>query len=141
MKDQDLLKEPKKMLPGSGISWHKFKKPSSHILQTFPNPISCGEVTVRTKEMTALCPLTGFPDQYEVQVYYIPKAVCVESKSAKFYFGAYRDFPGFIETICEMIAVDWMEASNCARVEVNITMNPRGGVAITARSTKHESAK
>jgi 7-cyano-7-deazaguanine reductase len=80
--------------------------------------------------MTALCPLTSFPDQYDVQVSYIPAEKCIESKSAKFYFGAFRDYGGFIETIAEKILADWMKASGSVDVKVDITMNPRGGVAI-----------
>lgn len=131
MNDKEMLKNKDKMMPGGGVSWHKFEEPSWKILTTFPSPLkSYGEVTLSTNEMTALCPLTGFPDQYKLFITYVPRRVCVESKSAKFYFGAYRDFPGFLETITQKLFDDFTKAANPIYLKVDLEMNPRGGVAI-----------
>lgn len=142
MQDSEIIKDPKKILPGSGLSWHKFKKPDYRILQTFKNPgmfPGQAKITFKTNEMTALCPLTGFPDQYTVELDYLPKNLCIESKSAKFYFGSYRDFGGFIEQVAERIFKDWIQACDPVRCHLVITMNPRGGVGITVE--KHYQAK
>lgn len=123
----------KSLAPGSGMSYHQFKTPEPAILQTFDSPITQPNALVefRTKEMTGLCPLTSFPDQYEVIVSYVPHKKCVESKSAKHYFGAFRDYGGFIETIAQKIFDDWLAVTGAQHLKVDITMNPRGGVAIS----------
>ena len=36
--DEKLLNDDKAILPGSGISYHQFKKPDSRILKTFESP-------------------------------------------------------------------------------------------------------
>lgn len=131
MKDSQLIKNSKKMLPGSGLSWHKFKNPDYRILQTFINPAKDeSEVTFITDELTSLCPLTGFPDQYILKITYRPKYYCIESKSAKFYFGAFRDYKGFIEKVAEKIYSDWLSACKPEYLKIDLTMNSRGGVAI-----------
>lgn len=134
MKDEQLLNNKNLTLPGSGIAFHKFKQPISSILNTFDNPLQGPNslVTISTDEMTALCPLTGFPDQYKVVVSYIPKSTCIESKSSKFYFQSFRDYQGFIETIAQKIWEDFCEALQNTSVKVEIEMNPRGGVKINA---------
>lgn len=139
MNDKELLKNKRKLLPGSGLSWHKFKTPDYRILQSFTNPASnASEISFLTNEMTALCPLTGFPDQYTVKLSYIPTRKCIESKSAKFYFGAFRDYPGFIEQIAEKIFMDWIIASDPQSIRLEITMNQRGGVAIQVVREKRD---
>jgi len=132
VRDKDLIRDKKKLLPGSGMSYHKFKKPDYKILQTFDSPAQTvvSKVVFKTNEISALCPLTGQPDWYKISITYIPKKKCIESKSAKLYFGAYRDYPAFIETLAEMIFNDWMQACNPESLSVVLEMAPRGGIAI-----------
>lgn len=133
MKDKDLLRDKSKLLPGSGLSWHAFKSPSAEILNCFDNPGVTGTVTVSTDELTALCPLTSFPDQYTVTISYVPDKRCVESKSAKFYFGSFRNFQGFIEALAVRMYNDWAAACSPKELVVDIVMKSRGGVVIRVR--------
>lgn len=130
MNDKQILKNKKNLLPGSGVSYHQFDKPQKDILNTFISPLKKGCIVFTTKEMTALCPLTSFPDQYSVEITYVPNKLCIESKSAKHYFGAFRDYQGFIEMIAQKIYDDWFEVLQPKELIVNLVMNPRGGVAI-----------
>lgn len=134
--EKKLLNSPSALMPGSGLSWYKFRKPNYKILKTFDNP-SCDEsiVTFTTNELTALCPLTGFADFYNLKIEYIPDKKCIESKSAKFYFGSYRDKGGFIENLANNILADWVRASDPIYVKIDITMNVRGGVGINVVKT------
>ena len=117
--------------PGGGVSYHQFEEPSADILATFKNPTTYAQaITFRSKEVTALCPLTGQPDYYEVVITYTPARLCIESKSAKMYLGSYRSFGGFIETIADKMLWDWVRACKPLKVKVDITMVPRGGVGI-----------
>ena len=127
---EEALKNTGLLAPGSGVSYVKFDKPDYRILQTFEAPDGMCVVAFQTDEMTALCPLTGQPDWYSVQVSYMPAEKCVESKSVKLYFGSFRDTGAFIETIAKTIVDDWLEACAPCWVKVDITMKPRGGVAM-----------
>jgi len=131
--EEKLLKDEKALLPGSEVKWFQFSEPKKEILRTFPNPRpgAVYEVTIETDEVTALCPLTGHPDFYYVKVSYVPGEVCVESKSVKFYFGAFRNYHGFIETIANKVADDFIEVLKPKKLCVYIRMKPRGGIPIT----------
>lgn len=127
-----LLMYEKSLLPGMGVSWFDFDKPDVRILRTFDAPSQeVFKVDISTEELTALCPLTGFPDFYNIHVQYIPKLKCIESKSAKFYFQSFRGQGMFIETLTNRIADDWMKACSPKYVKVTCTMKARGGIPIT----------
>lgn len=130
--------------PGGGIPYFPFEKPAANILQTFPAPLpkvaGFGRqwVTFTTKEVTALCPLTSQPDFYTVVITYIPKDLCIESKSAKLYFGAYRQQKGFIEELTLRILSDWVKACQPQKAQVVLTMVPRGGITISVDQVYEE---
>jgi 7-cyano-7-deazaguanine reductase len=77
------------------------------ILQTFPNPAPQRDYLIEHThhEFTSLCPMTGHPDFAEITVRYVADKKCVELKSLKLYFHAYRNegifFEGATNQICE----------------------------------------
>lgn len=121
----------KTLAPGSGVSYTQFDEPDYRILQLFDAPEGRYKVSFHTAEMTALCPLTGQPDWYDTTVTYIPNTKCIESKSAKHYFGSFRNKGAFIETVAKIVIDDWVKACKPQYVKVDITMNSRGGVGMT----------
>jgi len=130
--DEQLLNNAESLLPGSGIPFHQFKEPDSRILGTFDSPEKkLFTVVFSTKELTALCPLTGMPDYYTLEISYIPNKKCIESKSAKFYFHSFRDTGMFIEALTNKIADDWYNVCMPRYLKVTNTMNARGGIPIT----------
>jgi len=132
-KDAELMNDDKAILPGSGISYHQFKEPNARILKTFDSPNKELPFTIvfSTKELTALCPLTGMPDYYTLEISYVPAEKCIESKSAKFYFHSFRDAGMFIEKLTNKIADDWRAACAPQYLKVTNTMAARGGIPIT----------
>ena len=48
-------------------------------------------VEFTTNELTALCPITGQPDFYELTLNYRPGGSLIESKSLKLYLWSFRD--------------------------------------------------
>jgi len=130
--EEKLVNDDKALLPGSGITWHQFSEPDYRILKTFNNPEKKSLYTVKisTTELTALCPLTSFPDYYTLYIEYIPDKRCIESKSAKFYFHSFRNYGAFIETLANRIADDWVKACSPKYLKVDLTMNARGGIPI-----------
>ena len=131
--EQKLLNDKAALLPGGGLSWHQFKEPDPRILRTFDNPNKKNSYTIKisTTELTALCPLTSFPDYYSLLIDYSPDQKCIESKSAKFYFHSFRNYGGFIETLANKIADDWVRVCDPRRLKIELTMNARGGIPIT----------
>ncbi len=93
-------------------------------------------VVVTAGEFTSLCPATGQPDFGTVIIEYQPGGFCLESRALKYYLWAYRDEGAFCETIAARIADDIVFAIAPRRVEVKVTQNTRGGIAIVAIATR-----
>jgi 7-cyano-7-deazaguanine reductase len=90
-------------------------------------------------EVTALCPVTGHPDQYTVEILYEPKDLALESKSLKLYFQSFRNEGIYCESFAARIAHDVQEALQAELVRVWVTQKPRGGISITAQAVADSS--
>lgn len=99
-------------------------------LETFPAPHGVSCVTCTSDEVTAVCPVTGQPDWYVVEIQYQPNRLCVESKSLKLFLQSFRQKGHFCENFSQIIAHKIFEALNPHMVTVTVTQKPRGGVAI-----------
>lgn len=104
-------------------------------LQTFDLPVSTDYVEYISDEVTAVCPITGQPDQYTVKIHLHGSKVGLESKALKMYLQSFRNEGVFCEKFADVIACDVMEATEAAHVSVHIRQKPRGGIAIEASST------
>src|SRR6186713_2694373 len=73
------------------LSDAQIAQPAS-ILEAFPNPRPERDYQIEFvfPEFTSLCPVTGQPDFATITVRYVPDRQCVEMKSLKLYFFAYR---------------------------------------------------
>ncbi len=98
---------------------------------TFPAPKGVSSVKCVSDEVTAVCPVTGQPDWYTVEIVYNPHKLCVESKTLKLYLQSFRNAGHFCENFSAIIAKDLQAALLCP-VSVKVTQKPRGGVAIIA---------
>src|SRR6187431_2908409 len=109
--------------------------PGEARLETFPNPAK-RPYTIRfeTADFTSLCPVTGQMDFAQIVIEYVPAALCVESKSLKFYLASYRNERAFNETVTNRILDDFVKA--CAPREAIVTaqFSARGGIALTIRA-------
>ena len=103
-------------------------------LESFPNP-GVTEVEMTSAELTAVCPVTGQADFYDVRIAYRPQRLCLESKSLKIYLSRFRDEGVFAEALAVRIKDDVTAALELDRsaVTVTLTQKPRGGITITAR--------
>ena len=116
---------------------HQFRHLKAHDdaftgLDTFPAPPDVTVVRMVSDEVTALCPVTGQPDWYEVTIAYRPDAACIESKSLKLYFQTFRNTGIFGEAFAAQVARDIMEACTPHWVRTTVVQKPRGGITITA---------
>lgn len=90
-----------------------------------------GEVTYETEELTALCPMTGLPDHYQVAIIYTPGKLIPELKSLKRYLVAFRDVPILHEHLACRLFEDFNEAVCPKRLRIELIANVRGGITST----------
>ena len=78
------------------------------ILEGFhnPRPDRDYEIEFVFPEFTSNCPVTGQPDFATITITYIPGRLCVEMKSLKLYFLAYRNKGIFYEGVVNTILDD-----------------------------------
>jgi 7-cyano-7-deazaguanine reductase len=107
------------------------------ILEAFDNPKPDREYEIKFvfPEFTSLCPVTGQPDFATITVTYVPDRHCVEMKSLKLYFFAYRNKGIFYEGVVNTILDDLVATLKPRSMTVIGEFAVRGGTAgtITAR--------
>ncbi|HEY8666911.1 MAG TPA: preQ(1) synthase [Tepidisphaeraceae bacterium] len=107
------------------------------ILEAFDNPRPGRdyEITFVFPEFTSVCPVTGQPDFATITVSYVPERLCVEMKSLKLYFFAYRNKGIFYEAVVNTILDDLVEALRPRRMTVLGEFAVRGGTAGTVTAS------
>jgi 7-cyano-7-deazaguanine reductase len=112
------------------------------ILDTFPNPRPQRDYEIQFifPEFTSMCPVTGQPDFATITVTYVPDKLCVEMKSLKLYYLAYRNKGIFYESVVNTILDDLVDALKPRRMTVVGDFAVRGGTRgiVTA---KHDIAQ
>lgn len=126
---------------GTNQTDYRYEDPSAGMLEVFPNRNPEGSYFVNLKfpEFTSLCPKTGQPDFAEIFVQYVPNELCLESKSVKLYFFAYRNFGAFMESITNKIIRDFVQACSPKQMKVTAKFAPRGALAITVDAFYYEA--
>ncbi len=106
--------------------------PSAALLEAFPNRFPGRDyvVSIVFPEFTSLCPVTGQPDFGTIVLEYIPRELCVESKSWKLYMFAFRSHHSFMETITNTVLNDVCSLLRPAWARVKGLFVPRGGTRI-----------
>jgi 7-cyano-7-deazaguanine reductase len=107
------------------------------ILDTFANPSSKRDYEIQFifPEFTSMCPVTGQPDFATITVTYVPDRLCVEMKSLKLYYLAYRNKGIFYEAVINTILDDLVDALKPRSMTVVGDFAVRGGTKgiVTAR--------
>jgi len=108
----------------------KGKASPSRDLETFPNPTSERDYTIRMRipEFTCVCPKTGQPDFATLHLEYVPDKLCIELKSLKLYTWCYRDEGAFHEAITNKILEDLVGACQPRFMRLRAEFNVRGGI-------------
>jgi 7-cyano-7-deazaguanine reductase len=99
------------------------------ILETFdnPSPKRDYEIEFIFPEFTSVCPVTGQPDFATITIRYVPNRLCVEMKSLKLYFLAYRNKGIFYEGVVNTILDDLAAVLRPRRMTVVGEFAVRGG--------------
>ena len=100
------------------------------ILETFPNPARGRDYVIEHThhEFTSVCPLTGHPDFAAITVRYVADRRCVELKSLKLYFHAFRNEGIFFEAVTNRICDDLGAVLAPRELTVISSWKGRGGV-------------
>jgi 7-cyano-7-deazaguanine reductase len=100
-------------------------------IEVVPVPLEVGVVEYYTSELSALCPVTGQPDQYEAVIRYEAKGGTLESKALKHYLWSFRDRGIFCETLAAEIAASLSDLLQ-GPVTVKLRQQVRGGLTLSA---------
>jgi len=115
------------------------------ILEAFdnPRPERVYEVKFVFPEFTSVCPVTGQPDFATITITYTPDRYCVEMKSLKLYFLAYRNKGIFYESVVNTIMDDLVATLKPREMTVVGEFAVRGGTAgiVTVRYTPKSRGK
>ena len=87
-------------------------------------------VEFSTNELTAICPITGQPDFYELKLSYRPGQRLLESKAMKLYLWSFRDRGTFAEDMAATLLKDLVAACDPVEMTVELTQQVRGGLKI-----------
>lgn len=99
------------------------------ILEAFdnPRPGRAYEIEFTFPEFTSMCPVTGQPDFATITIRYVPNRLCVEMKSLKLYFLAFRNKGIFYEGVTNTILDDLVAVLKPRQMTVIGEFNVRGG--------------
>ena len=97
-------------------------------LATWPNQFPNYEITIVIPEYTSICPKTGLADFGTVTIRYVPRRLCVELKSLKYYILGYRNLGIFYENAVNRILQDVVKACQPEWATVIGEFNVRGGM-------------
>jgi len=84
-----------------------------------------------TDELVALCPATGYPDFYHLEIFYIPSNKIPELKSLKFYIMDYYNMPIYHEHLVSKILHDFVEVVEPIEATIDLSVAVRGGIGTT----------
>ena len=97
-------------------------------IECWPNQFSGYEITIAVSEFTSVCPKTGLPDFGTITLRYRPDKLCLELKSLKGYFLAYRNLGIFYENAVNRILRDIVRICQPISAKVTGEFNTRGGM-------------
>lgn len=99
------------------------------ILDAFPNPRPQRDYEIQFifPEFTSVCPVTGQPDFATITITYVPDKLCIEMKSLKLYFFAYRNKGIFYEAVVNTIMDDLVAVLKPRKMTVVGDFAVRGG--------------
>ncbi len=111
------------------------------LLEFFPSPSDSPFVIEHiAEEFTSVCPKTGHPDFGTVTIIYQPSrgGVCVELKSLKMYYQAFRNKGIYYEAVTNTIRDHLAGAMKPAWLLVRTDWKGRGGIRSIIRATHGE---
>lgn len=104
-------------------------------IETWENQYPNYEITITNPEFTSVCPRTGLPDHGTLRLVYMPDKLCLELKSLKMYWQAYRNLGIFQENVVNRTLRDVVRACKPVRATVMGDFAARGGLTTKVTAT------
>lgn len=91
------------------------------------------DVTFRSEELTAVCPVTGQPDFYAVEIRLRRSQVTIESKSLKLYLRTWDGHGILAEELATALVerIEDVVDGEAESIEVELVQSRRGGIDTT----------
>lgn len=126
---------------GSQGAEYRYENPNVDLLETFPNQYPERDYITEFvfNEFSSLCPKTHQPDFAVITVRYIPDQLCIETKSLKTYYLAFRQHGSFMETLTNKILEDLVSVCKPRWMAVTSNFNARGGTLINVEAVYNET--
>lgn len=110
-------------------------------IETWPNQFDGEyEIEIVNPEFTSVCPKTGLPDHGTLTLRYVPGKHCLELKSLKMYWLAYRNLGIFQENVVNRFLRDVVRYADPISATVIGDFTPRGGIATVIRASYEQKA-
>lgn len=121
---------------GSAKTKYTYDNPTPNLLETFENQYPNRNYITEFvfSEFSSLCPKTEQPDFATIKVQYVPDKRCIETKSLKLYFLAFRQYGSFMETITNKILEDCVSVCDPRWIKIIANFNARGGTLINVEA-------
>jgi len=115
-------------------------KDQASLLETFDNPRPERDYRIvhTCPEFTSVCPKTGQPDFATITIDYVPDRLCLELKSLKLYFCAYRNQGIYYEAVINRILDDLANGCRPRHMIVTGEFNVRGGFSSVVTAEYHQ---
>ena len=97
-------------------------------IECWPNQFPGYTISIAMPEFTSICPKTGLPDFGTITVQYSPNKLCLELKSLKSYFLAYRNLGIFYENVVNRVLRDIVKVCQPLSAKVKGEFSTRGGM-------------
>jgi 7-cyano-7-deazaguanine reductase len=100
------------------------------VLDTFPYEYAGNDIIINidTEEFTAVCPWSGLPDFAFIRIDYVPRRVCIELRSLKYYLLSYRNVGIYQEHAVNRILNDLVKCASPKWMKVTADYRVRGGI-------------
>jgi 7-cyano-7-deazaguanine reductase len=86
------------------------------------------EINFTSREFTAICPFSDFPDFATLRLRYVPRRRCIELKSLKLYLNSFRAVKIFHEHAVNRILEDFVAACDPLEAHLEGDFNVRGNI-------------
>ena len=121
---------------GKEFEFESIDSIKTEFLESFPYEGNKQRVEYETKEFSAVCPFSGLPDYGYLLIEYIPKEVCVELKSLKYYIVSYRNVGIYQEAATNRLFDDLYDCLEPYYLKIKTIYNTRGGIDTTCTLEK-----
>lgn len=98
-------------------------------------------IEIETNEFTCICPWSKLPDFATLRIKYIPRKLCVELKSLKYYLHSYRNVGIVHESVVNMIFNHLKKLLKPKWLYVELEFNIRGGIRTIVKKESKKKGK